>query len=195
MTQARRFTLIATLSATLALTGCTTVSAGSPMPGDTISTTPDTAESTATEPSSERPRDIDLTGKDPCGQIPQADWPKFGIDGPGKPSEHPDFKSPQCYYSSARAGNVALVVTAGIEEWTTIKYNVEIEDVEPIDGYPTLTVASNIDRRACWAVVDVADGQSLMTTATPDPNEPGSPERCDLAYQLAESAMKTLVAS
>lgn len=192
MTHARRFTLAATLSATLALTGCTTTSAGSPMPDDTAATTSDT---TTTEPTSQRPRDINLTGKDPCAQIPQADWPEFDIKGPGKPSEHPDFKSPQCYYSSNRAGNVALLVNTGIEEWTTTKYNAEIEDAEPIEGYPTITVASNIDSRACWAVVDVSDGQSLMTTATPNPNEPNSPERCDLAYQLAESAMKTLVAS
>lgn len=45
------------------------------------------------------------------------------------------------------------------------------------------------------AVVDVADGQFLMATASPDPSDPSNPERCDLAYQLAESAMKTLVAS
>lgn len=71
-------------------------------------------------------------------------------DSPGKASEHPDFKSPQCYYSGDRAGIVALVVTAGIEIWTEDRYNAEIKDAEPIDGFHTITVASNIDRRTCW---------------------------------------------
>jgi Protein of unknown function (DUF3558) len=197
VTPTRWFPLAAALSATLALTGCTQTSAGSPRPDATVTTSdqPDTTESTSTQPPNERPRDINLDGKDPCGLIPQADWPKFDIERPGKPSEHPDFKSPHCYYSGDRAGSVTLVVTAGIEIWTEETYNAEIETVEPIDGFPTITVASNINRRACWAAVDVADGQFLMATAMPNPNEPNSPERCDLAYQLAESAMKTLVAS
>lgn len=179
------------------LAGCTQTSSGTPLPDDTASTSsgPDTADSTiSTEPSSERPRDINLKGKDPCA-IPQADWPKFGIEEPGKADEHPDFKSPNCYYSGDRAGNVTLAVTAGIEIWTEDRYDAEIKDAEPIDGFPTITVASNVDRRVCLAVVDVADGQFLMTTADPDPNDPSNPERCDLAYQLAESAMKTLAAS
>lgn len=166
------------------------------MPDDTVTTSrePNTDSPTGTEPSKERPAEINLNGKDPCA-IPQADWPKFGIERPGEPSEHPDFDSPECYYSGDRAGNVTLVLTAGIEMWTEETYNAKIEDAEPINGFHTITVASNVDRRACWAVVDVADGQFLMTTADPDPNDPGSPERCDLAYQLAESAMKTLLAS
>jgi hypothetical protein len=165
------------------------------MPDDTVSTSsePDTTDSTTnTESPSKRPQEINLNGKDPC-VIPQVDWSKFGIEGPGKPSEHPDFKSPDCYYSGV--GDVALVVTAGIEIWTEDAYNAEIKDAKPIDGFHTITVASNVDRRACLAIVDVADGQFLMTIATPDPNDPSKPERCDLAYQLAESAMKTLVAS
>jgi len=184
------------MSATLVLTGCTQTSAGTPLPDDTVSTSsePGTAHTTNTKPSGERPREINLKGKDPC-VIPQTDWSKFGIEQPGKPGEHPDFKSPDCYYSGDRAGDVALVVTAGIKIWTEDRYNAEIKDAKPIDGFPTITVASNVDERACLAIVDVADGQFLMTTATPDPDDPSNPERCDLAYQLAESAMTTLVAS
>lgn len=190
----RRWSCLAALSTSLFLAGCTQTSAGTPLPDSTstASLTPDTTSST--EPSSERPRTINLNGKDPCA-IPQADWPKFGIERPGEPGESPDFKSPDCYYAGERAGNLTLVVTDGIEVWTEETYNAEIEDAEPIDGFPTITVASNVDRRACLAVVDVADGQFLMTTADPNPNVPSNPERCDLAYQLAESAMKTLVAS
>jgi hypothetical protein len=195
VTLTRWFSLAAALSATLVLTGCTQTSTGSPMADDSTTTSTEPDAATSTEPSNERPREINLQGKDPCGLIPQADWPKFDIEQPGEPSEHPDFKSPQCYYAGDRAGNVALVVTEGIEIWTEDTYNAEIRDAAPIDGFPTITVASNIDRQACWAVVDVSDGQFLMATADPDPDDSDNPERCDLAYQLAESAMKTLVAS
>jgi hypothetical protein len=197
VTLIRWLPLAVALTVTLALTSCTQTSSGTPVPDD-ITTTgdePDTTDSTTrTEPPNERPRDINLEGKDPCA-IPQSDWPRFGIEKPGEPSEHPDFKSPECYYSGDRAGTVALVVTAGIEIWTEETYNAEIKDAEPIDGFHTITVASNIDRRTCWAVVDVADGQFLMATASPDPKDPSNPERCDLAYLLAESALKTLIAS
>jgi hypothetical protein len=165
------------------------------MPDGTVSggSEPDPTDSTAsTEPPDDRPREIDLTGKDPC-VIPQVDWSKFGITGPGKSSEHPDFKSPDCYYSGV--GDVALVVTAGIGVWTEDRYNAEIDDAHPIEGYPTVTVASNVDQWVCIAAVDVADGQFLMTTASTDPDDPDDAKRCDLAYQLAGSAMKALVAS
>jgi hypothetical protein len=184
----------AALSATLVLTGCTQTSAGTPMPDGTSTTgsEPDTTDS-STESSSNRPREVTLDDKDPCGLIPQADWPKLDIKGPGERSEEPTLKSPQCYYSGA--GDVTLVVTEGIEAWTEGNRSLEIKVAEPIDGFPTITMANNAGGRACFAAVDVADGQYLLTTATPNPNDPSKAEKCDLAYLLAESAMKTLVAS
>jgi hypothetical protein len=162
------------------------------MPDDTVTTDsgPDTS---GTESSNNRPRDITLDDKDPCGLITQADWPKFGIKGPGERSEEPTLKSPHCYYSGA--GDVTLVVTEGIEAWTEGNRSLKIDAVEPIEGFPTITMANNAGGRTCLAAVDVADGQYLLTTATPNPNDPNEPEKCDLAYQLAESAMKTLVTS
>jgi hypothetical protein len=185
----RRLLLLATLPAVAFAVSCTHASTGfaSRPPTSSVEST----TSPATTPR-QRPRAIDLRGKDPCA-IPQADWPQFGIEEPGKRGEHPDFKSPDCYYIAT--GDVALVVTAGTTIWTEARYNAEIKPVARIDGFPTITVASNVDRRACWAVVDVADGQFLMTTATPDPGDPSKPDRCQLAYLMAESAMKTLTTS
>lgn len=183
-------------AAAVALVGCTQTSAGSPMPDD-VTTTSSKSGSTSTtsaEPSDKRPRDVNLGDKDPCGLIPQTDWPRFHIERPGQVGENPNFGSPQCYYPGTDAGfNITLVVTEGVKAWTS--RNVEIEDVPPIEGFPTITMKNNVDERACYAAVDVADGQHLLTTATPDPHDPDQPEKCDLAYQLAESAMKTLVAS
>jgi hypothetical protein len=197
VTSTRWFALTAALSAALTLTGCTDVSDGSPLPEDTVTTGSEPATTdptTSSEPSSERPREIRLDGKDPCGLIPQADWPKFHIERPGQVRENPNFKSPQCYYPGTDAGfNVTLVTTESIGDWAD--RDVEIKDVDPIENFPTITMENNLDERACYAAVDVADGQYLLTTTTPDPNDPDQLEKCDLAYQLAESAMKTLVAS
>ncbi len=187
MTTRPLITLATALIAVAALAGCSEESAGSPMPDDTAATTkPDT-----TEPTSQRPREIALDGKDPCALIPQSDWPQLSIERPGSPSEDPTFKSPQCYYSSV--GQVTVVITEGIEAWDG--RNVEITDAEPIEGFATITIRNDADRRSCFAAVDVADGQYLMTTTATNPDDPEEPEACDLAYRMAESAMETLVAS
>lgn len=197
MTSRPWITLATALVAAVVLTGCTEQSAGSPLPDDTVANTvteSDTTEpTTGSEPSSERPSEIRLDNTDPCALIPQTDWTQFGIERPGIPGIEPNIQSPDCTYPGV--GQVTTVVTEGIEAWTNGSRNVEIEHPEPIEGFPTVTLANNIDLRACYAAVDVADGQYLMTTATPDPDDPALPERCDFAYQMAESAMKVLVAS
>ncbi len=196
MTQTGWFVLAAALSATLVLTGCTQTSAGTPRPDDAASTSsePGTTDSTtSTKPSSARPREINLDGKNACGLIPQADWPKFGIGRPGKQSEEPNFKSPNCYYSSV--GDVTLVVTEGVDAWQERTQNVEISDAKAIDAFPTITIWNKADEHSCYTAVDVADGQYLLTTAMSIEVNANRTATCDLAYQLAESAMKTLVAS
>lgn len=185
MTPVRWFSIAATLSAALALTGCNQTSAGSPMPDDSVTS--------GSEPANERPREISLDGKDPCGLIPQVDWAKFGIERPGKRSEEPNFKSPHCYYSSV--GDVTLVVTEGIEAWEERRHNVEISDPEPIEGFPSIVIWNKAGRHSCYTAVDVADGQYLLTTASSVNANTDREATCDRSYQLAESAMKTLVAS
>lgn len=181
--------------AVAALASCTDQSAGSPMPEDnaTSAESNTTTAPPSTETTSERPREIALDGKDPCALIPQTDWPQFEIKGPGNPSEDPTFKSPQCHFSGV--GQVTVVVTEGVEAWDDRTQSVEINEADPIEGYPTITMWNKLDERSCYAAVDVADGQNLLTTAAPNPQDPEEPEACDLAYRMAVSAMSTLVAS
>jgi uncharacterized protein DUF3558 len=160
---------------------------------DTVASSGDPDTTTSTEPSSERPQEINLDGKDPCGQIPQAEWPRFGIEHQGDRSEEPNFKSPSCYYSSV--GDVTLVVTEGIDAWQERTHNVDISEAEQIEGFLTLTIWNKADRHSCYTAVDVADGQYLLITATSTKANVDRVETCDRSYQLAESAMKTLVAS
>jgi hypothetical protein len=175
--------LAAALSAALVLTGCTQTSAGTPMPDDTTTTSSDP---------NERPREINLDGKDPCALIPESDWPKFNIEQPGKPSEEPNFKSPRCYFSGV--GDLTLVVTEGIDAWDERTSNAEVSDAEAIAGFSTITIWNKADRRSCYTAVDVKDGQYLLTTVASVNADVDRAESCDRSYQLAESAMKTLVA-
>lgn len=196
MIQRRRFVPAIAVSATLALAGCTQTSAGTPGPDDssTSSSEPGTSDiPSSTEPSTERPREIDLQGKDPCGLIPQSDWPEFGIERPGKQSEEPNFKSPSCYYSSV--GDVTLVVTEGIEAWQQRTQDVEINAAKAIDEFPTITIWNKVERHSCYTAVDVMDGQYVLVTASSVEADVDKAETCDRSYRLAESAMRTLVAS
>ncbi|HEX6356317.1 DUF3558 domain-containing protein [Actinophytocola sp.] len=191
MSPLRGFALGITLSATLALAGCTTKFAGSPLADKTgASSNPPTT--TSTETSSGRPRNIDLDDKDPCGLIPQSDWSKFGIEGPGQRSEEPNLKSPHCYYSSV--GDITLVVTEDIGAWDERGQDAEISDAEAIEGFPAIMIWNQVDERSCYTAVDVSDGQYLLTTAMSIEAQANRTATCELSYELAKSAMKTLAA-
>jgi hypothetical protein len=188
-------TLATALVAAAVMAGCSEESAGSPMPDDKAVTTtePDITEPTSDEPGRERPREIPLDGKDPCSLIPQSDWPKLDIERPGNPSEDPTYRSPECTYPGV--GQVTIVVTEGIDAWDEETRDADISDAEPIEGFPTITAWNLADQRSCYVAVDVTDGQYLMAGAAFSAPDPDQSETCDVAYRMAESAMKTLVAS
>lgn len=196
MTPTRFLRLSVALIGALALAACTQTSAGTPLPDDTTTHSGEpetTVPTTGGTPTNERPRDINLDGKDPCTLISQADWPQFGIDQPGKPSEDATFQSPRCFY--AGVGDLVLVVTGGIEAWEEQAQNVDVSETKAIDEFRTLTIWNEADRRSCYTAVDVADGQHLLTTAASTKANVDREESCERSYRLAESAMKTLVAS
>lgn len=185
------------------LAGCSDDATGSPRPADSTtqgSSEPSTTQAGATPSTkrpADRPREIKLDGKDPCALVPQGDWAKFYIEKPGIPQESKTFKSRQCFYgTNIGSFTVTLVVTEGIQAWNRGGRNADVADAEPIEGFPAISVAGKADRRGCYAVVDVADGQYLMSDVGVTPSaESKVPEKCEYAHQLAESAMKTLVGS
>lgn len=191
----RKRTVLLALSAVCAgvlLVGCGAKSAGSPRPaGATESSEPGTSEAT------ERPREIRLDGMDPCSLVPESDFDKYHFEKPGEVQESKTFRSPQCFYGT-NVGSfvVTLVVTEGIEVWTRGGRNADVADTEPVEGFPAIFVTNEADTQGCFVMVDVADGQYLMADAAIAPSaESKVPEKCDYAHQLAESAMRTLVAS
>lgn len=181
--------------------GCTGSSAGQPLPTGgsptqaSVTTIPRSGASSS-HSTSTRPREIRLDGKDPCALIPESDWPRFHIEKPGElRQQEPNFNSPDCFYSNDfLALGVTLVITEGIGEWIDGDRNGVVEQVVPIEQFPAISITRNGDQYHCNVAVDVADGQYLLVTVEPIISKVSElPERCELAHQVAESAMKTLV--
>ena len=161
------------------VTGCTQTSVGEPRPVE--------------QSSANRPRDVDLTGKDPCALVPESDLPAFDIDKPGESKQNKDFDAPECSYSgNDHAYRVLLVTGKGIDAWSDGTYNAEVGEIDPVDGFPAITTYTDLTPHACDVVVDVADGQFLMTTVLPYDPDVAFSKSCELAHELAESAMSGL---
>jgi hypothetical protein len=185
-----------TMSACVSMAGCADKSPGIPRgqgnPG-TVTETSDEPATASDEPSGRRPREIKLDGMDPCSLIPPTDWPKFRIEKPGKQIENPTFKSPECSYAKDSGGvAVTLVITEGIDVWTDGGRSAQVEEADPVEGFPTLSATLEVDPNRCDALVDVADGQYLKAYAAVRSQKSELPEKCEFARQVAESAMRTL---
>lgn len=166
--------------------------AGRPVPAGNEMRTPDTSDKPATPA---RPREIRLQGKDPCALVSKADWGRFAIDKPGEPQQDETLKSPECFYSARDTVlAVTLVMNEGIEAWRSGNRMAQPAEVAPIQGFPAISLTRPNDRIGCDIVVDVAEGQYLLTTVVVI-EDSAVPERCAFAHRLAESAMNTLVVS
>jgi uncharacterized protein DUF3558 len=185
------------LCAVALLAGCTSTSAGQPLPTApaTSRSSPNSESNGSTSGSTPaRPREIRLDGTNPCDLLPETEWPKFHIERPGKLGQEPTFKSPECFYSTNVAAFVVVAVnTEGINRWTDGSRRAVVEEVEPVEGFPAISITRREDKNQCDIAVDVAAGQYLLAGALLVPGDESLPERCDYAHQLAESAMKTLV--
>jgi hypothetical protein len=193
----RLLVLAAIVCACGTVAGCGETSPGTPQGRVGNTEVSDSTDTSSEEPAVDRPREITLEDRDPCALVPQADWPKFHIEKPGKPKQNSTFKSPECFYANDTGGvAVTLVITEGIEVWTDGGRSAQIEKAPPVEGFPALSATIREDDFACDALVDVADGQYLKAYAVVTASKESElPERCEFAHQLAESAMRTLVGS
>jgi hypothetical protein len=105
------------------------------------------------------------------------------------------YQTTACSWTVTGASNRLIPVTKeGIEEWTGGKRSGQPTGIEPILGFPAITVTLPADLAACDVMVDTADGQYLVATFSVIPNfEDRFPEPCQGARQLAEAAMQNLL--
>ncbi|MET8759697.1 DUF3558 domain-containing protein [Lentzea sp. NPDC004782] len=158
------------------------------------STTP-TTESTSAKPSSARPREIKLDGKDPCQLLTAEQLPSLKIDRPGRPGTAPAFNAKDCSWTvTGAASRLTPVMSEGIDVWTGAERTGQAEKTAPIAAFPAISVTVPSDQDRCDVMVDVADGQYLLATFSVSPSfRDRFPKPCDGARQLAEAAMQNLV--
>jgi hypothetical protein len=145
-------------------------------------------------PVSLRPREIDLKGVDPCGVVPDESVRLAGFDSGPRPETHPTFQSPSCrFHSTSRALELTVtsVLDVGFERFEPSKKIGEARS-RTVRSFRALEFPAE---GRCAVVVDVAGGQVLHVAYV---NASGlaisEGVMCQLALDLADAAMRTLLA-
>jgi hypothetical protein len=176
----------------MAVTACSGSEGGTA--GPETNTISSTTESTSTKPSSSRPREIKLDGKNPCELMTREQLAQIGETTAPRPGTSDTFKSPNCTFSATGAfWNITTVATEGIDAWTGGEREGRPGEIPPIAGFPAITVTLPSDTVSCEVAVDVADGQYLFTGFEVSKSFADRfPKPCDGARQVAEAAMQNL---
>jgi hypothetical protein len=186
----RRF--LATVPVLLLAVACGT-EPGTPTP----ETTSDASASTTASPrpTSSRPQEVRLDGKEPCGLLTAEQLASLKIDRAGKAVESDLYQTNGCIWTVTGASSRLVPVTGeGIEAWTEGKRTGQPKEVEPVLGFPAITLVMPSDEENCDILVDTADGQYLVATFLTSPSfKDRFPEPCAGARQLAEAAMQNLL--
>jgi hypothetical protein len=159
-----------------------------------------------------RPRELDLTGVDPCAdlltdqQLRELDY-DLGFALPPGP-DHSDFHGgPNCTFGSTglaggtsrnMASLVGISTTEGALTWVTDPTRAldERPDVITVDGFSALVLPHPRLPDNCKVVVDTADGQYLEVSSSADTGEGASmAPYCDEAERVAGMAIQTISAS
>ncbi|SDG87500.1 Protein of unknown function [Lentzea fradiae] len=183
--------MFATVALLAVVSACAPTS-GSPKP----QSSPDPqGTTTTTESATARPREITLTGKDPCQLLTAEQLPALKIDREGRPRHSDLYKTTGCAWTVNGAGNSIVPVTSeGIGAWRDGTRQGEVTEIDPVLGFPAIKVTIPSDENACDVHVDTADGQYLAVAFSVLPTyEDRFPKPCDGARALAEAAMRNLL--
>jgi hypothetical protein len=201
----------------LLLSACSSSTSGSPVPES-----PNVGESTAgptvtgASPSSTahllppRPRDLDLTGVDPCkdvltsAQLHQLAY-DMGYERPPQGGPVYTDNGRTCTYSSSRPTDqpsrdigslIDISTSAGAEVWLTDPSRKTTYSQTTVLQFPALVIPHPNFPDVCLVVVDVHDGQYLEVLADPAGTSRGTSHDpyCAEAKRVAEMVMQNLLA-
>lgn len=190
------------LAACLVLAGCSTPETGEPLPAGATSATggPPSSGSKPTADLPPRPKDIALSGVDPCKLFgkPQLDQMKVTRarnlvqdkdTWKGAPLCALDGADGQVFFSYT----AWLITTEGVESWLGGKRNVDAKPVT-VEGFPAATYQlKGTSTFHCWTSVGVADGQQLAVEFAPVTRRAFTQEQmCAMSEQAATFALQTL---
>jgi uncharacterized protein with FMN-binding domain len=182
----------------LGLSGCTT---NTPGVATTQASSVPPGTTSASNVSSTRPREVKLSGVNPCELLSQNQLQGFAVDKPPRAGKDTTFQSATCDFLSG-ATNTSLrvtpVMTVGIDHFAPGKVtgNVRPRVVQGFPAYENHIDGASAGNDFCSVTVDVANGQVLDTMfGEQSSKQPMTKEAvCQKANELADAAMTTLLA-
>ena len=209
--------LLGTGVSLLLLAACGTGYSGSPVPASpNVGTSTAATSTTGAAPSSTahllppRPRDLDITGVDPCkdvltfAQLHQLAY-DLGYERPPGGVKVDTDNAPSCTYSSSRPTDqpsrdigslISIATSAGADVWLTDPGRKTAYTQTTVAQFPALVIPHPNFDDVCLVVVDVHDGQYLAVESSPSGKGRGtSPDPyCAEAKRVAELVMQNLLA-
>jgi len=190
------------------LTGCSVHSSGDPRPTNTT----ESSDSRFADLLPPRPRELDLTGVDPCGdlltdqQLRELNYDR-GYARPPGPDTSAIHGGPNCTFGSTglsggpsrnMASLVGISTTEGALAWITDPARTPDErpEVVTVEGFSALVLPHPSLPDNCKVVVDTAEGQYLEVASSPDSGEDTVlAPYCAEAERVAGMAIRTISAS
>ena len=177
------------------LAACAAQQTGQPAPA--ASTAPVTPTRLSTLSLPPRPRNVPLTGIDPCTLLTRVQQTRLGVDPGVEGQPDVNWHDPQCGFQLTDPGtlpsyNVQTVTTAGIQYWLNPLLANNLKPVS-IRGIPAVDVTSKATvANSCQTVVSVADGQMLIVQFDFPPTTTTAAQSCVNTEQVAQAAIATL---
>lgn len=190
----------------IVVSSCTDSAQGQP----TAATSVPSAGSTTTESTTTsrvlppRPRDIDLTGTDPCEMLTKDQAREMTYDkGYQRPPMHDTNDvtgAPDCSFSSSTSGHGLLIAAVTTEDASVWLTNPDRETVDPpqkttVVGFPALRFEPKPTDDLpdnCHLIIDVHDGQYIDIFVNDLNGDPAPPSTyCAEADKVAPLAIET----
>jgi hypothetical protein len=204
----------AVLGAFAVLAGCADIVSGEPSPGKKSGTPPtsETSDSKFADLLPPRPRELDLTGVDPCTelltdqQLRELDY-DLGYARPPLPGKSNIHGGPDCTFASNggaggsnrnMSSQVSISTTEGALTWVTdpAREPDTRPEVADIQGFSALVLPNPRFPDDCLVVVDTAEGQYLQVASGESSGSADDPAPfCQEAKTVAGMAIQTISAS
>jgi Protein of unknown function (DUF3558) len=197
--------VIATLGIVV-VSGCTTTSAGTPLPD------PSSETSTNTEPSSgedlpsdgapkvENPLDVSRFERKPCEALTAENAQALNLPTPGK--QRSEAYGETCYWNNTKSrGSLALTFFSNDERGLSALYREAkgakfpyFEPIDDIDGYPAAAYDTKSEKPTidCAIGIGVSDQLAISVDIGLSDGNIGDRNPCEVATQAASMLLKTM---
>jgi uncharacterized protein DUF3558 len=144
---------------------------------------------------SDRPRELALTAVPPCELISTSDYERLGVALRPSPGLElaPGEEGTGCRFLPHNGATVDLMEITEVD----LGWADGTEDFPRINGFPVVRAWTTSEEDSsydpCRLYVDVADDEALKVYVKGVDAKKSDISSCDVAYQFAEAAMRTLI--